>query len=452
MCIKSDQTNMFSKSKAILEAHQEEGVQWLLNREKSKPRGGILCDEMGLGKTVQMLDLMARNPKKHTLIVVPKSIVNQWKTEIEKFVPWMTVCVYNGSKRKFVQSDICICPYSVVVDLVDVLWNRVILDEGHEIRSPTSLLHKNCMRIKSEIKWILTGTPVFNTLRDFVSLCGFIGIPRKRVQAYSEEIHKEFLLRRVKSDLMSCTVPCDFQNIELEMYPDEKKLYDEVYDQLFEYENVLEGLLYCKQVCTWPQLYYDSMHKKFGGDRVRWTGSTAKMDSLICLIKRHTDEKTLVFTQFVGEAIEIQKRLQKIGRDTFILDGQTTDRDVIIEKFKRSSDEGAVFIIQIKTGGVGLNLQEATRVYITQPAWNPATEMQAIARSHRTGQSKPVVVRKLVYTDEASIENEIVELQGAKSKLCAHVLCDARVKSQVPNTTKASNFALRIGKKLYDIE
>lgn len=434
----------------VLLPHQEIGVNWALNREKaSKNKGGILCDEMGLGKTVQILEVMAKNIKCHTLIVVPKSIIPQWKSEIGKFVPWMSLCVYDGIKRKYTPSDICLCPYSVFVDLVDVKWGRVILDEGHEIRSTTSLMHKTAMRLKSDIKWVLTGTPVFNTLRDFVSICNFIGLSRKYVQAYSEDIYDEFVLRRTKADLFTCE-PCEFRNVELDMYDEEKKLYDEVYSQLFE-NDILEGLLRCRQVCAWPQLYYDGMFNKFGGKREIWNGSTAKMDTLIALIRTHPEEKSLVFTQFIGESLEIEKRLTRLNIETFILDGSTDNREGVIDMFKKSSDKHAVFIIQIKTGGVGLNLQEATRVYITQPAWNPATEMQAISRSHRLGQKGKVIVRKLIYTNEDSIDNEIVELQCEKSKICARVLRDSKLNDQIPTTTKPSNFALRIGKNLYNI-
>lgn len=423
--------------------HQQIGVEWLKKREccDSKIKGGLLCDEMGLGKTIQMIEVMKQNKKFHTLIVVPKSIVEQWRSEFEKFAPSINVCVYDGPKRKFDQfCDAVICPYSVLVDLVDYTWDRVILDEGHEIRNPKSLVHKNAMMIKASIKWILTGTPVFNRMKDFVVLCGFIGLSRKRVQAYTDEIRDEYVLRRVKTDM----APLEFRNVELEMYDSERELYERVYDEMSSYENILEWILRCRQVCSWPQTYYDGIYKKYGGTREIWKGSTAKIDTLVAMIKRHPTEKTLVFTQFTGESLEIQRRL---GKNTFILNGQTEDRNLVIQSFKKAQD-GAVFIIQIKTGGVGLNLQEATRVYITQPSWNPAIELQAIARSHRNGQTKKVIVKKLVYAEANSIDNEITELQTFKSKICARVLGDENLAEKIPEVKKTvSNFIIRIGKR-----
>lgn len=426
---------------ASLLPHQVAGVEWLVKRENAETKGGLLCDEMGLGKTIQMIETMKRNKKYHTLVVVPKSIVHQWKSEFEKFAPSFNICVYDGPNRKFDPfCEAVICPYSVLVDLVKYRWDRVILDEGHEIRNPKSLVYKNAMLINSNIKWILTGTPVFNRMRDFVVLCGFIGLSRKRVQAYTDDIREEYVLRRVKKDM----VPMEFSNVELDMYESERKLYEEVYDDMSSYETVLEWILRCRQVCSWPQTYYDGIHKKYGGELQIWKGSTAKIDTLVAMIKRHPNEKTLVFTQFTGESLEIQRRL---GENTFILNGQTKDRDYVINTFKKAPN-GAVFIIQIKTGGVGLNLQEATRVYITQPSWNPAIELQAIARSHRNGQTKKVIVKKLVYAQADSIDNEMIELQSFKSKICAQVLGDEKLADQLPKVEKTvSNFIINIGKR-----
>jgi superfamily II DNA or RNA helicase len=171
------------------------------------------------------------------------------------------------------------------------------------------------------------------------------------------------------------------------------------------------------------------------------------------LIAAHPNEKSLVFTQFMGEMDEIQERLGALDVPTFRIDGSVTKeaRDARIAGWK-AGPKNAVFIIQIKAGGVGLNLQEATRVYITCPAWNPATELQAIGRAHRTGQTQKVVVRRLIYCGEEakgplgpdgrptgglpSVEQSIMQLQEGKAKVCAEVLNDPRLETQVPNVTR----------------
>ena len=135
----------------------------------------------------------------------------------------------------------------------------------------------------------------------------------------------------------------------------------------------------------------------------------------------------------------------------FRIDGSVAKEDRIrqINGFKKA--ESGVFLIQIKAGGQGLNLQEATRVYITSPAWNPATELQAIGRSHRTGQTKKVVVKKLIYAgqeDVPSIEQSIMALQGHKSEVCAEVLNDPRLLKQIPTKAKG-NITIQDIKKLF---
>ena len=199
----------------LISPYQHDGVKWLSERELAPDYpGGFLCDEMGLGKTVQMIAVMLVNPRPKTLIVVPKSIVGQWVSEIKRFAPSLTVHAYNGMDRMMPDSDkpfpnIVVAPYSVLpreVDnlpcpLVRVKWDRVILDEGHEIRNPKTKSYLICKSLMAEIRWVLTGTPIFNSMRDFVTLCAFIGIPRDYTQGYTEDVRKRYVLRRTKVDL-----------------------------------------------------------------------------------------------------------------------------------------------------------------------------------------------------------------------------------------------------------
>jgi SNF2 family DNA or RNA helicase len=169
------------------------------------------------------------------------------------------------------------------------------------------------------------------------------------------------------------------------------------------------------------------------------------------LIASHGDEKALVFTQFTGETDRIQEMLIERGIPVYRLDGNVDSAERLrrIDAF-RVAAPNAVFLIQIRAGGVGLNLQEASRVYITAPAWNPATELQAIGRSHRTGQTRAVVVKKLIYKDVSddlpSVEESIVNLQVTKSQVCADVLKDAKLLKQVPGV---SSMKLRTIAKMF---
>ena len=217
--------------------YQREGVLWMLTMEnqESGPKGGFLCDEMGLGKTVQVVSTMLGNPKKSTLIIVPKSIITQWVNEIAKFAPQMSVHVFDGPDRKLKEADVVIMPYSLLSTHEDTPihkknWDRVILDEAHEIRNKKSKLFKSVYRINSVIKWIVTGTPVFNSMEDFVSLCHFLGIDKALVQGMTNKIKDIYILRRTKDDLAKINerlrLPnCYFENVELDMFPDERQLF-----------------------------------------------------------------------------------------------------------------------------------------------------------------------------------------------------------------------------------
>ena len=151
--------------------HQKKGVSWLLSMENlSKgPKGGFLCDEMGLGKSIQIISVILGNVKKNTLIVVPKSIVTQWKNEISKFAPSLSVFIYDGQYRTqdpddLLKSDVVIAPYSLLTEnammLHRIRWGRIVLDEGHEIRNPSSSKFKAACKLHAELRWILSGTPV----------------------------------------------------------------------------------------------------------------------------------------------------------------------------------------------------------------------------------------------------------------------------------------------------
>jgi SNF2 family DNA or RNA helicase len=471
--------------------YQRDGVQWMLGMEgqASGPKGGFLCDEMGLGKTVQLISTMLGNPKQRTLIVVPKSIITQWVEEIKRFAPTLSVRVFDGPGRALDYElltapgrySVTIAPYTLLsvhggdedarTPLHNCRWDRVILDEAHEIRNKRSKIFKNVCRLKTDIKWIVTGTPVFNSMEDFVSLCAFLGLSRNFVQGRTREIKDVYILRRTKEDLVKLNErlrlpPCTFDNIELEMFDEEKSLYEFVFleaqgiiqdafrgpIQSLNSKNmiILECLLRARQCMIWPQMYLDGVAQKNETEATRWTGRSNKMETLFKMIAEHPDEKTLIFCQFRGEMNYIQSRMTC---PVFRIDGSVSKemRTQQIEGFKKA-EPGAVFIIQIKSGGQGLNLQEATRVYITAPAWNPATELQAIGRSHRMGQTQAVHVKKLVYKEcprFVSVEEEMMALQGHKSLVCSEVLNDDRIKSQIPVNRTTDKISILDIKKIF---
>tara|TARA_B100001758_G_C18369606_1_gene590563 strand:- start:3 stop:1451 length:1449 start_codon:yes stop_codon:yes gene_type:complete len=460
--------------------YQRDGVRWMLGMEgqTSGPKGGFLCDEMGLGKTVQLISVILGNPRDRTLIIVPKSIITQWRDELNKFAPQVSVHVYDGPDRTIDEhAKVTIAPYTLLSDrktettpLHRVLWDRVILDEAHEIRNNQSKTFKSVCKLKTDIKWLVTGTPVFNSMNDFVNLCTFLGVPKNFVQGRTKEIKDIYILRRTKEDLAKINdrltlPPCYFENVELDMFPEEKALYECVFleaqgiiQEAFRHAQslnsknmvILECLLRARQCMIWPQMYLNGVAKQNETKPEKWEGRSNKMETLFRLLKEHPTEKSLIFCQFRGEMNYIQSQLDC---PVFRIDGSVSRDERVrqIEGFKRV-EGGAVFIIQIKSGGQGLNLQEATRVYITAPAWNPATELQAIGRSHRTGQTQAVHVKKLVYKEcprFISVEEEMMALQGHKSLVCSEVLNDERVKTQIPVNRTSAKISILDIKKIF---
>ena len=460
--------------------YQHDGVKWMLGMEHqvSGPKGGFLCDEMGLGKTVQLVATMLGNRKPRTLIIVPKSIITQWSEEIAKFAPGLQVAVFDGPNRVLDKTaDVTLVPYTLLTvkgesldaktPLHMVKWDRVILDEAHEIRNKGSKLFKSVCRLDSGIRWLVTGTPVFNSIQDFVSLCTFLGIPKSFVQGRTKEIKDIYILRRTKDDLVERLrlPPCYFENVELDMFTEERALYECVFTEAQDtikdaFRNavslnaknmvILECLLRARQCMIWPQMYLNGVAMKNETIPMQWEGRSNKMETLFRMIQEHPDEKSLVFCQFRGEMNYIQSQLKC---PVFRVDGSVPKDERVrqIEGFKKASS-GAVFIIQIKSGGQGLNLQEATRVYIMAPSWNPATELQAIGRSHRTGQTQAVYVKKLIYKEcprFVSVEEEMMALQGHKSIVCSEVLNDDRVKTQIPVNRTSDRISILDIKKIF---
>ena len=456
----------------LISPYQHDGVKWLINRECSGNgyKGGFLCDEMGLGKTVQLIATILANPCGPTLVVAPKSVVMQWKTEVERFAPSLSVCVFDGTNMG---GDIVISSYGMCVarstknnpiaktevratPLHTRRWGRIILDEAHEIRSKNSKVSKSCKKFNSSIKWVVSGTPVFNSTKDFVNLAEFVGISKDSTLGHMDKVRAKYVLRRTKQDLAAVNArlalpDCDFQNVIIEMNDHERNLYTRVFkegqDHIKEVMasagnanmhmmSFLKALLRARQVMANPQAYLNGVAKETDTPPVKWEHGSAKLDILFNMMSEHPTEKTIIFSQFIAEMDSISERLTA---PTFRIDGSVTQQQRVdqIEGF-RTAPPGAVFIIQVKAGGVGLNLQQATRVYITSPSWNPATETQAVGRSHRTGQTRRVVVRKIMYGGEEghfnSVEESMMALQGAKAVITADVLNDPRLKTQIPVT------------------
>jgi len=439
---------------ATLREYQKEGISWLNFLHKFK-FGGILADDMGLGKTIQTLAflqiLKERDElKKPTLIIMPTSLIGNWKSEIKKFTPNLRYLELYGIERaelfeKLESYDIVLTTYNLIVRDFDKYKEKsfeyIILDEAQKIKNPKTKMAKAIKGIKSSCKLALTGTPIENHLGELWSIfdflmSGFLESEKNFRVLFQNPIEKErnfkkqellnrkiapFILRRTKDAVVKELPPKTeiikkvtlgskqatlYENIRVGM---EKKVRDAIKNKGLNRSHImiLDALLKLRQVCCHPQLL-----KLKSAQSVT---ESAKLEMFLELIDTLMAEgkKVLVFSQFTSMLSILEENIKARKINYSKLTGATRKRQEAIEKFTKG--DANIFLISLKAGGVGLNLVEADTVIHYDPWWNPAVENQATDRAYRIGQDKPVFVYKLVV--ENSIEEKIVELQEKKKSI-----------------------------------
>ncbi len=434
-----------------LRHYQREGYHWLhfLN---DFGFGGILADDMGLGKTIQLLAYISKKQevkKGVHLVVVPTSLVFNWKDEIAKFTPHLRVLDLHGTKRiksvhHFVEYDILLSTYGTLMSdiryLKDFVFDTVILDEGQAIKNPDSKRYKTVRLLQSKQRFVLTGTPIENNTLDIYSILSFcnpgmfgslkqfkdhFAFPidkfqdSQRAKELQKRIHP-FLLRRTKKQVATELPEKTEMVVYCEMDHEQQRVYDVYKTELKEYlmsepdfldgqssMHVLAGLTKLRQICNSPALINEN--------GVSYGEQSAKIQELLEQIedkKKH--HKILVFSQFVGMLKLIEKALEERNIPYSLLTGQTRKRKEVVNEFQENENI-RVFLISLKAGGMGLNLTQADYVYLMDPWWNPAVENQAIDRAYRIGQDKKVVAVRFITPN--TIEEKILELQKRKQEL-----------------------------------
>lgn len=463
----------------LIEPYQPNGIQWMMDREKESlvlfdekmPHGGIVADEVGLGKTILSIGTMLGNYVNRTLIILPKSLVCQWESQIKQFTSFLHVHVIRKSTDTITlfddepghvyvmsQSLLNLRNSTVGTSVVhNVFWDRIIVDEAHMLRNSKSKLYEACSMLQTNIRWALTATPVMNRMVDYVNIMQWIGVSKFLCQGEKSCITDRFILRRTKEDVRAfnpslkmneCVVQIKnipFQSVEeadmyLEVFNQERRMIQTKIKTTT--TDLLEHLLRIRQICIHPQLYFDGIAKKDPNRMIRWSRDTTKVKALMsCLRDQPEEDKSIVFCQFTKEMDIYQDVLNESEFKCVRLDGRMSlgDRDKAVQAFCKDPSI-RVFLVQINTGGAGINLQVANRIYITAPNWNPALEYQAIGRAHRTGQTKTVYVTKFCITSGDAkipfIEENILKLHQRKKDIIANILNDTRI-SNDPITHEA---------------
>jgi len=444
-----------------LRSYQKEGMAWL-DFLKRLGLGGILADDMGLGKTIQVLAHLeaeytskTSKPKRPSIVILPKSLLFNWKEEAERFTPKLRVLAYAGQSRhalvkEIVNYDLVLVTYPVLrldfEELQKIEFHYVIADEAQAIKNAESITHKACRLIRGAHRLVMTGTPVENSIDDLFAMLDFVspGLLGRSVRdrmsraatfgkldtAALEQLStalKPFILRRTKGQVLKDLPEKMEKVLHCELSAPERKTYTELRDY---YRNhlrgeierkgiarskiiILEALLRLRQAACHPGLI----------DKKRLGAESTKIDTLLTQLQEVISEghKALVFSQFTSFLDIVEKRLgnEKIAFNR--LDGQTSSEDRRVRVTQFQEDPALkVFLVSLKAGGVGLNLTAADYVFILDPWWNPAAESQAIDRTHRIGQKNKVIAYRLIAKD--TVEEKIAELQQSKRALANAII------------------------------
>lgn len=446
-----------------LRPYQQLGVNWL-NFLQHYSFNGMLCDDMGLGKTVQVLAFLSRlNNPKPVLIVMPMSLIFNWRKEIERFLPEKSVVLHHGPLRKtsfdnLQHGTIILTSYTIMrIDLSlfsSVEFAAVILDEAQMIKNSQTQAAQAAYQIKANFRLLLTGTPIENHLGEIWSHFHFL-MPEllgdeknfnADIQAsqsdmrYLQKIKKKirpFILRRKKDEVAKDLPECIEQIIWVEMTPDQRKIYEGflsgIKSHLFtkvkteglskHRMEVFEAILRLRQICCHPFLISSQLSNNL-------TYDSGKMEVLLQDLENAIDEngKVLIYSQFTSMLGIIAKEVQQRRWNYVYLDGSTKDREQMVTQFQEDPNTN-LFLISLKAGGTGLNLTAADYVHIFDPWWNEAAEKQAINRAHRIGRKGTVFAKRYVTIE--SIEEKMMKLKAHKKMLIDQVLDDEIVNHQL---------------------
>jgi superfamily II DNA or RNA helicase len=438
---------------ATLRPYQRAGFDWLCFLLRHR-LGGILADDMGLGKTVQSLALICHAKQADPgmapfLIVAPTSVLSNWAAEARRFAPGLTVVTVTDTLRRRGQelaevvagADLVVISYTLFRLDIDAYaaadWSGLVLDEAQFVKNHQSRVYQSARRLPAPFKLAITGTPMENNLMELWSLLsitapGLFPNPTRFRDTFARPIEKQAdvellarLRRRIKplvkrrtKEQVAPELPAKQEQVlSIELDPKHRRIYqrhlqrerqkvlgliDDVDRNRF---TILRSITLLRQLSLHPGLI-DAEHLALGSAKI--DALLEQLDDVIA-----GGHRALVFSQFTGFLAQVRDRMDAVGVDYCYLDGSSRNRAAIVARFK----EGAapVFLVSLKAGGFGLNLTEADYCFLLDPWWNPATEAQAVDRTHRIGQTRNVVVYRMIAKD--TIEEKVLALASRKAEL-----------------------------------
>lgn len=451
-----------STLQAELRPYQADGFKWL-SRLAVWGVGACLADDMGLGKTVQALTvILERASAGPALVVAPSSVCMNWVAEALRFTPALNPMLFaDGDRETTLKNlkpfDLLVTSYGLLSSeeqrFAELNWETVVLDEAQYIKNAKAKRTKAAFSLQSKFKLITTGTPVENHLLELWTLFSFInpgllGNKTEFMEKFVNSIEKAqdkqaalalkkliqpFLLRRIKTDVLSELPPKTEINLAIELSAQERAFYEalrrnsvEIISGMKEEQQgavhlrVLAELTKLRQACCHPSL----ITKKS-------TINSSKLDKFAEIVEELIENrhKALVFSQFVGYLHILRDFCDANGIKYQYLDGSTPmkERQRRVEAFQAGA--GDLFLISLKAGGTGLNLTAADYVIHMDPWWNPAVEDQASDRTHRIGQQRPVTIYRFV--SQGTVEEKIIALHQQKRELANSLLDGADMAAKI---------------------
>jgi len=443
-----------STLQAELRDYQMEGYRWLA-RLAHWGAGACLADDMGLGKTVQALALiLSRAPAGPTLVLAPTSVCGNWLEEAGRFAPTLRALRFGPGDRAAMLDeagpfDLIVASYGLLQSegerLAGVHWQTIVADEAQAFKNALTKRSKAVMQLQGAFRMITTGTPIENHLGELWNLFRFINpgllgsleafntrfanpIEQQQDQGARQRLRqllRPFILRRLKSEVLSELPPRTEITLTLELSDSEMALYEamrrEAVARLEDAEaaanpgqqrmQLLAEIMRLRRACCHPRLALPDSPLP-----------SSKLDAFAEIVDELIENrhKALVFSQFVDHLKLIREHLDQRGIRYQYLDGSTPEprRRAAVTAFQ--AGDGELFLISLRAGGAGLNLTAADYVIHMDPWWNPAVEDQASDRAHRIGQERPVTIYRLVAKD--TIEERILKLHARKRDLADALL------------------------------
>ena len=444
----------------LLRHYQKEGAEFLLDRVACGA-GAILADDMGLGKTLQVLavleasrdDAKRRNQPFKSLVVCPASVVPVWLSQAQRFCPSLIVTAISGTaaqrKRQIatLKAEVFVTHYQIVRQDVELLKSQefdfLILDEAQAIKNPSAQVTAAVNGLAAKHAIALTGTPLENSAQDLWSIMnrlnpGFLGsmeiFQNRYIQrsgglsALSRKL-SPLIIRRNKQLVAPELPPKTEEIITVELSDEQRAFYDAqlAFGQTALKEHgtgsILGTLTRLREACCHPQLVTK---------RETQLGS-AKLDMLLEKLSdlQASGHSSLVFSQFTSMFDLIAPKLDERQIPYRIITGETPveKRAQLVQEFD-ADEKPSVFLLSLKAAGTGLTLTKADYVFLFDPWWNPAVERQAIDRTHRIGQDKPVFAYKFVAKD--TVEEKVQKLIEQKKELFDEIM-DGAAENATPS-------------------